>query len=328
MKKYKKIAVIGSGPASLTVAINSVINGYNVTIYEALNEIGGVLNYGIPNFRLPRRIINLIKKKMDYLGIKIVYNYVVGKLETLDNLSLRNDAVFVGTGSGVPLFLNIKGEHLKNIYSANEYLTKINLMKAYNMKYDTKIDIEKNVIVIGGGNVAIDVARSAIRLGSKNVTIIYRKSRENMPARKEDIENAAKEGVSFIFMSKPISFIENKNNKGFVEYTEFIRTNIKYDINRCKDKIFLEDIKNSNFKIRSDMVIIAIGTKKNNLVFNNSKMISITGENSIDINENMQYKNTNIFIGGDIITGTETVISAINHGIKASIGIDYYLKII
>ena len=314
------IAIIGSGPSSITASFYLKIYGYNVTIYEALNDIGGVLLYGIPNFRLPKIILKNIENAMNRLDINIQKNYIIGQIKDIDTISKEYDAVFIGSGSGTPIFLNIEGEYLNNIYSANEYLMRINLLKSHNKKYDTPIIKGKNVIIIGGGNVAIDAARCALRMESENVTIIYRKGEEKLSALKKEIYYAKKEGVNFLYYTKPIRFIGNINNN--VKFIECIKTK---EIEQHNEKIYI-DIKDSNFLIKSDLVIIAIGTNINLLVFKNSSLFlnkKYTLEKYLD--ENLQFKNTNIFFGGDIISKTSTVISAIEQGKKAAFSINEFL---
>ena len=297
--------------------------GYNVTIYEALNEIGGILLYGIPNFRLPKKILKNILNFMYDFNINIKNNYIIGQIKNIDTLSMENDAVFIGTGSGKPLFLNIKGEYLNNIYSANEYLMRINLLKSYNKKYDTPIMEGKNVVIIGGGNVAVDAARCAIRMNSKNVTIIYRKGEDKLSARKKEVCYAKKEGVHFIYYTKPIKFISDKIYKENVQFIECIKTTKEYNRNNNENYI---DIKNSNFLLKADIVIIAIGTNINSLVFKNSKLF-YNKEKTLKkyLKKDLQFKNTNIFFGGDIINGSSTVISAIEQGKKVASSIDKFL---
>lgn len=325
-KKDKKIAVIGSGPSGIIASLYLKLYGYDVTIYEAFNEIGGVLLYGIPNFRLPKIELNYIKKKMKLLDINIKYDYIVGNIKTIDQLSYENDAIFIGTGANSPIFLNIEEEDLNNIYSANEYLTRINLMKAYDKNYDTPIKKGNNIIVIGGGNVAVDAARCAVRVGAKNVKIIYRRGENELSARKNEIINAKREGVEFIYRLTPVSFSpnpKNKKNVGFVKFKKTIPINNQKNKN---EKTNYNIDNNTNYFLKADVVIVAIGTKINDLIFKNSKIIIKNIDGTINLRNNLQYEDTNIFAGGDVVTGTATVISAMEQGKRAATSIDSYLS--
>lgn len=322
-KVNKKIAIVGSGPSSLSISFYLKRYGYNIIIFEALNKIGGVLSYGIPNFRLRKRELNLILKQLDYMNIKVYTNYVIGKNKTIDELSSEYDAVFIGTGAGTPKFLNIEGEYLNNIYSANEYLSRINLMVAYKEKYSTPIKKGNDVVIIGGGNVAIDSARCALRLGSKNVTILYRRTENELSARKEEIKIAKKEGIQFKYLLTPKRFLSNEKHEIKTIVCKKMKKTNTLDAN---EKYIYEEIDDSECYIKSDLVIIAIGTIPNKLVFKDSSINLLNTNGTINVNNNLQYLNTNVFFGGDIVTGTATVISAIEHGKRAADSINTFLN--
>jgi len=259
----RKVAVVGSGPAGLTVAGTLRLLGHDVTVFEALHKPGGVLVYGIPEFRLPKAIVEAEVDYLKKMGVKFITNYVIGKIRTVDTILSEYDAVFLGTGAGLPLFLGVPGENLNGVYSANEYLTRSNLMKAYLFpEYDTPIMLGKNVAVIGGGNVAMDSARTALRLGADNVYIIYRRSHDEMPARKEEVHHAEEEGIQFHILTNPVAFIGDENN-------------LVKDIECQKQELGEPDdsgrrrpvpIKGSEFRIPVDTIVVAIGNSPNPLV--------------------------------------------------------------
>jgi glutamate synthase (NADPH/NADH) small chain len=259
----KKIAVVGSGPAGLTVAGTLRLLGHSVTVFEALHKTGGVLVYGIPEFRLPKAIVEAEVDYLKRMGVKFVTNYVVGKIRTVDRILEEYDAVFLGTGAGLPLFLGIPGENLNGVYSANEYLTRSNLMKAYLFpKYDTPIVLGKNVAVIGGGNVAMDSARTALRLGADNVYIIYRRSRDEMPARNEEIHHAEEEGIEFHLLTNPVAFIGDENN--WVVQIECQKQELGEPDDSGRRRPV--PIAGSEFVIAVDTVVVAVGNSPNPLV--------------------------------------------------------------
>ncbi|MBW6513961.1 MAG: NADPH-dependent glutamate synthase [Candidatus Syntrophosphaera sp.] len=308
----KKIAVVGSGPGGITVAADLAQLGYSVTIYEALHEPGGVLVYGIPEFRLPKAIVH---HEIDYLrkfGVKIELNSLIGALYTIDDLLETHDAIYIGTGAGLPKFMNIPGENLCNIYSANEYLTRINLMKAYRFpEYDTPMPEGKNVVVLGGGNVAMDCARNALRCGSGNVTIVYRRSRKELPAREEEVRHAMEEGVAFRLLTNPIGFIGNDVN--WVKAMECIKMELGQPDE--SGRRFPTPIKDSNFVMETDLVIVAIGAGPNPLLFKTAPGLKRNKWGYIEVNEEtMETSIPNVFAGGDIVTGSATVISAMGAG--------------
>lgn len=320
----KKVAVVGSGPAGLTVAADLVKKGHHATIFEALHEAGGVLVYGIPEFRLPKAVVRREVEYVCRLGVKLVKDFVVGAAETVDELLQEYDAVFLGTGAGLPWFLNIPGENLNGVYSANEYLTRANLMKAYRFpEYDTPIARGKRVATVGGGNVAMDSARTALRLGAEESIIVYRRSREEMPARAEEIHHAEEEGVRFELLTSPVAFHGDGN--GWVKEIECIRNELgEPDASGRRRPV---PIKDSNFRIPIDVVTLAIGQSPNPLIPKTTPDLK-TGKNGVVIvdNETMKTSKKGVFAGGDVATGGATVILAMGQGKKAAKAIDEYLK--
>ena len=319
----KKVAVIGSGPAGLTVAAELAKLGHSVTIFEALHEPGGVLMYGIPEFRLPKRIV---KEEIDYvksLGAKIETNVIVGKMIRIEELfNLGYDAVFIGSGAGLPRFLGIPGEDLNGIYSANEFLIRVNLMKAYEFpKYDTPVKVGDKVIVIGGGNVAMDSARSALRLGG-DVTVVYRRTEEYMPARREEVINAKEEGVKFLFLASPVRFIGDE--KGNVCKVECIRMKLGEPDESGRRRPI--PIKESEFTIDADTVIVAIGQRPNPICVYGEKDVKLTPHGTIVTDpETGKTSKPGVFAAGDIVTGNATVISAMGGGKRAARAIHEFL---
>jgi len=320
----KKVAVVGSGPAGITVAADLVKMGHHVTIFEALHEPGGVLVYGIPEFRLPKAIVSREVEYVCRLGARLVKDFVVGAAETVDELLERYDAVFLGTGAGLPWFLNVAGENLNGVYSANEYLTRANLMKAYRFpEYDTPIVRGRRVATIGGGNVAMDSARTALRLGAEESIIVYRRSREEMPARKEEIHHAEQEGIRFELLTSPVAF--HGDSKGWVKEIECIRNELgEPDASGRRRPV---PIKDSNFRIPVDVVVLAIGQSPNPLIAKTTPDLK-TGKDGVVIvdNETMKTSKKGVFAGGDVATGGATVILAMGQGKKAAKAIDEYLK--
>jgi len=320
----ERVAIVGSGPSSLTCAADLAKMGYAVTIFEALHIAGGVLTYGIPEFRLPKAIV---QGEVDYvksLGVEVRLDSVIGKLFTVDDLLETHDAVFLGTGAGLPLFLGIAGENLNGIYSANEFLTRINLMKAYLFpEYDTPVKHGKKVSVIGGGNVAMDSARCALRLGADEVTIVYRRSEVEMPARREEFENAKEEGIIFRFLTNPKCFIGDEKNwvKG-MECNEM--TLGEPDASGRRRPIVKPG---SEFIMDTDLVVVALGTTPNPLIASTTKGLEVTSHGTVVADENTgKTKKERVWSGGDIVTGSATVISAMGAGKKAAQDIDKFLK--
>jgi len=319
----KKVAVVGSGPAGLTVAAELAKLGHSVTIFEALHEPGGVLMYGIPEFRLPKRIVREEVECVKSLGVKIETNVIVGKIIKIDELFNSGfDAVFIGSGAGLPRFLGIPGEDLNGIYSANEFLIRVNMMKAYKFpEYDTPIKVGDRVIVIGGGNVAMDSARSALRLGG-NVTVLYRRTEEFMPARREEVINAKEEGINFMFLTTPIRFLGDE--KGNVQKVECIRMKLgEPDESGRRRPIPIEG---SEFTLDADTVIVAIGQRPNPISVRGEKDIKITSHGTIVVNpETGETDRPGVFAAGDIVTGNATVISAMAGGKRAAQAIHRFL---
>src|SRR5512136_55102 len=321
----KKVAVVGSGPAGLTVAADLARLGHHVTIFEALHEPGGVLIYGIPEFRLPKAIVRREVEYVCSLGVKLVKNFVVGKSATLDELLEEYDAIFLGTGAGLPWFLGIPGENLNGVYSANEYLTRANLMKAYKFpEYDTPAIKARHVVTVGGGNVAMDSARTALRLGAETSTIVYRRSRNEMPARQEEIHHAEQEGVIFQLLANPIAFYSS-DGSGWVREAECIRMELgEPDASGRRRPVPVPD---SNFRVAVDAVVCAIGNSPNPMIPETTPGLEIGKKGNIVADDATgRTSKRGVFAGGDVATGGATVILAMGAGKKASKAIDEYLK--
>jgi glutamate synthase (NADPH/NADH) small chain len=319
----KKIAVVGGGPAGLTAAADLAKMGHSVTIFEALHEAGGVLIYGIPEFRLPKEIVRAEVGYVKKLGVTVLLDHVIGKIETVDDLLSEFDAVFLGTGAGLPVFMNIDGENLNGVYSANEFLTRVNLMKSYKFPdYDTPIKKGKHVVVVGGGNVAMDSARCALRLGAEAVTIVYRRGEDEMPARAEEIEHAKEEGIIFRLLTNPVRIVGD--GKNWVTHVECINMHLcePDESGRCRPA----PTPGTEHKIEADVVVIAIGTSPNPLVPRTTKGLEITKHGTIVAKENGETTKKGVYAGGDAITGSATVISAMGAGKKAARAIDEYVR--
>jgi glutamate synthase (NADPH/NADH) small chain len=318
----KRVAVVGAGPAGLTAAADLTKLGYEVVVFEALHKPGGVLVYGIPEFRLPKKIVEAEAEYIEKLGVTIKINAMIGKLYTVKEMLEQFDAVFIGTGAGLPRFMRIPGENLCGIYSANEFLIRVNLMKAYAFpKYDTPIYAGEKVAVIGGGNVAMDSARCALRLGAKEVRIVYRRSRQEMPARAEEIENAEEEGIVFEFLTNPRRFIGNE--RGWVKAIEFIRMRLgEPDESGRRRPIPIEG---SESTMDVDTVIIAIGGTPNPIIQQTTEGLQVTKWGTVVVDENGKTNIEGVYAGGDIVTGAATVISAMGAGKKAAKAIHNYL---
>ncbi len=321
----KRIAVVGSGPAGLTAAADLAKLGYSVTIFEALHVAGGVLMYGIPEFRLPKEIVQAEVDYVASLGAKIELDSVVGKLVTIDEL-LGNgyEAIFLGTGAGAPMFMNIPGENLNGIYSANEFLTRVNLMKAYQFpEYDTPVKIGRRVAVIGGGNVAMDSARCALRLGADEVYIIYRRSEAEMPARREELENAMEEGINFKLLTNPKRFLGDEQN--WVVGMECYEMELGEPDETGRRRPIVKE--GSEFIIDVDMVVAALGTRPNPLVASTTPGLETTKWGTVVADEETgKTVKDKVWAGGDIVTGAATVISAMGIGKRAAADIDKYLR--
>jgi glutamate synthase (NADPH/NADH) small chain len=319
----KKVAVIGAGPAGLTAAADLAKLGHKAVIFEALHLPGGVLVYGIPEFRLPKSIVRAEADYVQSLGADLKLGYLVGRIHTIPELLKTGfDAVFIGTGAGLPAFLGVLGEDLGGIYSANEFLIRVNLMKAYAFPfYDTPIRIGKHVVVIGGGNVAMDSARSALRLGAEEVCIVYRRSREELPARKEEIENAEEEGILCKFLANPIRFIGDE--KDWVKQMECICMELGPPDESGRRRPV--PVKGSEFVMDTDTVIIAIGRAPNPIIQRTTEGLQVTKWGTIVADENGKTSIEGVYAGGDIVTGEATVISAMGAGKKAARAIHEYL---
>jgi len=324
-KLGKRVAVIGSGPAGLTCAGDLIKLGYDVTIFEAFHKPGGVLIYGIPEFRLPKEIVTAEVDFLERLGVEIKYNHVIGKIRTVNELMTEDgyEAVFIGSGAGAPSFMPIKGMNLTTVFSANEFLTRVNLMKAYKFpEYDTPVKIGKRVAVIGGGNVAMDSARTSLRLGASEVTVVYRRSREELPARAEEVHHAEEEGIRFQFLVNPTEVLGDES--GNVIGMQCIRMELgEPDESGRKRPVA---IKNSEFVMDLDTVIVAIGNSPNPIIPNSTQGLEVSKWGTIIINEETGMTSLRgVFAGGDIVTGAATVINAMGQGKCAARGIHAYL---
>jgi len=320
----KQVAVVGAGPAGLTCAADLAKRGHKVTVFEALHDAGGVLVYGIPEFRLPKDIVRSEVEYVKSLGVKFELDSVVGRLVQVDEL-LKNgfDAVFLGIGAGAPRFLNVPGENLNGVYSANEYLTRVNLMKAYKFpEYDTPIRQGKRVAVVGGGNVAMDAARCAVRLGADEVHVVYRRSETEMPARLEEIENAKEEGVIFDFLTNPTRFVGD--DRGRIARMEVVKMVLGEPDVSGRRRPVIE--KGSEHMVDVDTVIIAVGTIPNPLVPGNTPGLETTRWGTLVVDDDGRTTREKVWAGGDITTGGATVISAMGAGKKAAEDIDRWLQ--
>lgn len=321
----KKVAVIGGGPAGLACAYDLAKEGHNITIYEALHTLGGVLMYGIPEFRLPKKIVDKEIENINKLGVKVKLNSVAGRINTVEGLMKEEgfDAVFIGTGAGLPYFLDIPGENLNEVYSANEFLTRVNLMKAYKFpEYDTPVIVGEKVAVVGAGNVAMDAARTAKRLGAKEVYIVYRRSKEEVPARHEELEHAEEEGVKLMLLTSPVEILGNEEGK-----VTGLKC-IKYELGEPdeSDRRKPVEVPDSLFEIPIDMVVMAIGQGPNPLLLETTKGLKLNKRGNILADEQGETSLKGVFAGGDIVTGAATVILAMGAGKKTAAAINEYLK--
>lgn len=319
----KHVAVVGSGPAGLTAAADLAKAGHSVTIFESLHETGGVLTYGIPEFRLPKAIVRQEVEYIKQLGVDIKVDYVIGRIKTLDELRGEFDAVFLGTGAGLPNFMGIEGENLNGVYSANEFLTRVNLMKAFRFpEYDTPIKRGKKVIVVGGGNVAMDAARCALRLGADEVSIVYRRGEDELPARREEVENAKEEGIIFRLLTNPVRILGD--DKMSAKSVECIRMELgEPDASGRRRPV---SVKGSEHQIEADTVIIAIGTSPNPIIFSGSGGLESTPKGTIVVDDSAMSSLPGVCAGGDVVTGAATVISAMGAGKLAAQTIHDYLS--
>lgn len=317
-----KVAIVGAGPAGLTAAGDLAKLGYDVTVFEALHTPGGVLMYGIPEFRLPKAIVQHEIAKLKDLGVDMVTNYVVGRSGTIEELMDDGyEAVFVGSGAGLPNFMNMPGEELKGVYSANEFLTRFNLMKAYKDDAPTPIQHPTKTVVVGGGNVAMDAARCARRLGSE-VHIVYRRSLEELPARKEEVEHAMEEGIIFDLLNNPVAVHADDN--GSVKAVECIEMELGEPDESGRRRPVAKD--GSNFMIDADCMIMAIGTSPNPLIRHTTEGLETNRKGCLLVNEDEMTTKDGVFAGGDAVTGAATVISAMGAGKKAAAAIDRYIQ--
>ncbi|WP_303789320.1 NADPH-dependent glutamate synthase [Ruminococcus flavefaciens] len=326
-----RVAIVGSGPSGLTCAGDLAKKGYKVTVYEALHTAGGVLVYGIPEFRLPKAIVAKEVETLKALGVEIVPNVVIGKTLTVDELfDMGFEAVFIGSGAGLPNFMGIPGESLKGVYSANEFLTRSNLMKAYLDAPETPIMKGGNVAVVGGGNVAMDAARTALRLGAEKVYIVYRRSMEELPARKEEVEHAQEEGVDFRLLNNPVQILGYENpddprapKNGFVTGMKCIKMELGEPDERGRRRPI--PVEGSEFVLDVDTVVISIGTSPNPLIKNTTKGLEVNSHGGIIVNEDGLTSRNAVYAGGDAVTGAATVISAMGAGKTAAKAIDEYI---
>ena len=322
----KKVAIIGAGPSGLTCAGDLAKLGYEVSVFEAFHTAGGVLMYGIPEFRLPKSIVQTEINKLKELGVEIHTDMVIGKVLSVDELLNEEgfDAAFIGTGAGLPSFMNIEGESLNGVYSANEFLTRINLMKAYRFpEYDTPIYMGKNVVVVGGGNVAMDAARSAKRMGAENVSIVYRRSEEEMPARREEIHHAKEEGIDFKVLCNPVRIIGSED--GWAEKVECVRMELGEPDESGRRRP--SAVEGSEFTVDAEVVIIAIGQSPNPLIRETTPDLETNKRGCIVAkNEAGETSKEGVWAGGDAVTGAATVILAMGAGKSAAQAIDEYLK--
>ncbi len=321
----KKVAVVGSGPAGLTVAADCRRAGHDVTVFEAFQKAGGVMVYGIPEFRLPKSIVQNEVENLQKMGVKFEYNYLVGRTSTIQQFLTEKgfDAAFVGTGAGLPKFFGIPGENLIGVFSANEYLTRANLMKAYEKGVaDTPYYEANTVVVCGGGNVAMDAARMALRLGAQKVYVVYRRTRAEMPARGEEIEHAGEEGVEFKFLENPVEILGNEN--GQVRGIKVLSYELgEPDASGRRSPV---PIPNSEHEIACDAVIVALGNNSNPLIPKTTPEINVDKRGHILVDENQETSMTKVWAGGDIVLGAATVILAMGEGRKAAASINEYLS--
>lgn len=320
----KRVAVIGSGPAGLACAGDLLRTGYDVTLFEALHLAGGVLVYGIPEFRLPKAIVQQEIQRLQAQGMHLVTNMVIGRILSIDELMEQEgfEAVFIGTGAGLPRFMNIPGENLGGVYSANEFLTRVNLMKAYHKDSATPIQRGKRVVVVGGGNVAMDAARSALRLGAEEVTVVYRRSAEELPARAEEVEHAVEEGIVFRFLSNPVEIVGDSHRR--VSGIRCVEMELgEPDASGRRRPVEKPD---SLFTIEADTVIMAIGTSPNPLIKSTTEGLETRSWGGIVADEHGATSRPGVFAGGDAVTGAATVILAMGAGKAAAVVMDKYMR--
>lgn len=324
-RRTGKVAIVGSGPAGLTCAAELAKLGYQVTIFEALHAVGGVLRYGIPEFRLPRTILDIETERVKQLGVEIYTNFVVGRTATIDELfdEWGYDAIFLGTGAGTPNFMGIPGENLCGVYSANEFLTRVNLMKAYQFpKYDTPVKVGKRAAVIGGGNTAMDAVRTCLRLGAEKAYLIYRRSRQEMPARVEEVQHAEEEGVEFVMLTNPTRIIGDRNN--WVCGIECQRMELGEPDESGRRRPI--PVKGSEYIIEIETLIEAIGQQPNPIIQATTPGLETTKRGTVVVNDIQQTSRPGIFAGGDLARGGATVILAMRDGKVAANAIHNYIS--
>ncbi len=311
IKNAHKVAIIGSGPSGLSCAGELAKAGFDVTIFEALHKAGGVLVYGIPEFRLPKKIVNEEIDNLKKLGVKIITNMVIGRIKTLDELKEEGfEAIYIATGAGLPKFMNIPGENLNGVYTANEFLTRVNLMMSYQENTETPIYIGEKVVVVGGGNVAMDAARCAQRMGAKEVSIVYRRSLVELPARAEEVHHAQEEGITFRLLSNPTAIIGDENHR--VKAINCVEMTLSKPDESNRQRPIVKE--NSDFTIETDMVIMAIGTSPNPLIKITTPQLDTSKWGGIIINDQGLASIDDVYAGGDAVTGAATVIKAMEAG--------------
>ena len=319
----KRIAIVGSGPSGLTAAGELARLGHDVTVFEALHKPGGVLVYGIPEFRLPKKIVEQEVERLRLAGVKIECNIVIGRTFTLSELNAQFDAVFIANGAGLPVFMGVPGENLKGVYSANEYLTRINLMAAYQFPHaDTPVLHGKRIAVIGGGNVAMDSVRTAKRLGAEQAMIVYRRTHDELPARAEEVHHAEQEGIEFHFLTAPTEVVGD--DKRWVTGLKCVR--MKLGAPDATGRARPEPIEGSEFILPCDVVVVAIGTRANPLLTATCPNLKLNRSGNIIVDEKGMTSIPGVFAGGDIVRGAATVILAMGDGKRAAAAIDDYLK--
>jgi glutamate synthase (NADPH) small chain len=319
----KKVAIVGSGPGGLTAAGELAKYGHDVTVYEALHKPGGVLVYGIPEFRLPKRIVEEEVGRLERAGVKIVCNTVIGRTYTVPELREQFDAVFIANGAGLPVFMNVPGENFKGVYSANEYLTRVNLMAAYQFpRSDTPVLQGQRIATVGGGNVAMDAARTAKRMGAESSMIVYRRTRKEMPARVEEIHHAEEEGIQFEFLVAPVEVIGNE--KKWVTGLKCVRMQLGEPDASGRARPIV--IPGSEFVVPCDVVVVAIGTRANPLLTATCPELKLNKWGNIIVDDNCMTNLPGVFAGGDIVRGAATVILAMGDGKRAAKGMDEYLR--
>ncbi len=318
-----KVAVVGGGPSGLTCAGDLAKLGYAVTVFEAFHVAGGVLMYGIPEFRLPKAIVQKEIENLKALGVEIMTNMVIGKIFSIDELMQKGfEAVFIGSGAGLPRFMGIEGESYIGVCSANEYLTRINLMKGYKEGYDTPVLKSKSVAVCGGGNVAMDAARSALRMGAEHVYILYRRSEAEMPARKEEVHHAKEEGVEFLTLQNPVKLLGDENGRVRAAVCQKMELG-EPDASGRRSPVPIPD---SEYELPVDTVIMAIGTSPNPLIRKTTEGLEANKRGCLVVDESMMTTKTGVYAGGDAVTGAATVILAMGAGKSAAKSIDEYLR--